>query len=157
MIKKNILYICLLILISNCGFSVIDRSSLSDFNIIEISTIGEKKVNYKIKNKLLSYSQKNDKRTIKVDLASTKEKTIKEKNIKNEVTKYEVDISVKVKFYEIGKIGQTKEFTVRRDGEYNVNSQHSQTLNNEKKLIDIMVDYLADQIFNELTLRVNDL
>ena len=50
MIKKNILYICLLILISNCGFSVIDRSSLSDFNIIEISTIGEKKVNYKIKN-----------------------------------------------------------------------------------------------------------
>ena len=81
---------------SGCGFKVINQSELAKFDISEINTTGNKVINFKLKNKLLFNSKANDKKLIKINLESSKTKGVKEKNIKNEVTKYDINITVKV-------------------------------------------------------------
>ena len=44
-----------------------------------------------------------------------------------------------------------------RAGDYDVASQYSQTLNNEKKLVDFLIDNISEQILDELTVRLNAL
>tara|TARA_A100001388_G_C28716551_1_gene474124 strand:+ start:36 stop:506 length:471 start_codon:yes stop_codon:yes gene_type:complete len=139
-----------------CGFKVINKSELGNFDIEEINTTGEKRINFKLKNKLLFNSTKNDNKLIKIDLNTKKIKSAKEKNIKNEITKYEISIIVDVKFSLNQKVG-TVEFVVEEEGDYVVENQHTETLNNEKKLIELLTDSLADQIFTELVLKINDL
>ena len=81
---------------------------------------------------------------------------MKEKNIKNEITKYEIKISVKVKINEIGKTN-IQEFTVDANGQFLVKNLYTQTINNEKRLIDLLTDKIADKIFYEISDRVNDI
>lgn len=152
---RNILSIfTILILISSCGFKVVDRSKLDSFDIVEITTSGEKRINYKLKNKLLFNSKKNEKKLIVLHLDTVKNKKIKEKNIKNEVTKYSIELIIKVKFKNLSE-DIKREFTIRRLGEFNVSSQISQTANNEKKMIELLIEEISDEILNELINSIN--
>ena len=45
------------------------------------------------------------------------------------------------------------EFVVEEEGDYVVENQHTETLNNEKKLIELLTDSLVNQIFTELVLN----
>ena len=71
-------------------------------------------------------------------------KNIKEKNIKNEITKYQLIITVNIKLNS-NKITNIKEFTLNEIGTYNVENQHTQTLSNEKKLIILLSNNLAEK------------
>ena len=46
---------------------------------------------------------------------------------------------------------------INKTGDYNVSSQYSQTLKNEKKVIEILSDDISDQILTQLTEILNDL
>ena len=82
-------------------------------------------------------------------------KIIKEKNIKNEITKYEISIASNV----VVKLSETNthKFSVLSNGDYSVSEQNSTTINNEKKLIKILSQDMADKIITELNLIINDL
>ena len=145
-----------LFLTSGCGFKVINQSELAKFDISEISTSGNKVINFKLKNKLLFNSKANDKKLIKIDLESSKNKRIKEKNIKNEVTKYDINISVKV-LVNIISTSKSTEFVVSKTGSYNVHERHSVTLRNEKNRTELLVDDISEEILFELRSRLDDL
>ena len=100
---------------SGCGFKVINQSELAKFDISEINTTGNKVINFKLKNKLLFNSKANDKKLIKINLESSKTKGIKEKNIKNEITKYDIYIKVKV-LVDIINSSKSTEFIVSKTG-----------------------------------------
>ena len=51
----------------------------------------------------------------------------------------------------------SKEFTTNKVGSYNVNKQHSITIRNEKKLIELLTDDLSDEILYELRSILNDI
>ena len=151
--KKILIILSVFLLSSACGFEIIDRTKLANYDINEIITIGDKRINFKIKNKLLYGSKKNDKKLFTIYL-NTKTKTVKEKNIKNEITKYLININIEVKFEEINK-NVSGSFSVNKSGDYNVGSQYSQTLNNEKKLTELLTDKLSEEILDELGIRLN--
>ena len=98
-------------------------------------------------------SKKNDKKLFTIYLNTKKTKTVKEKNIKNEITKYLININIEVKFEEINK-NVSGSFSVNKSGDYNVGSQYSQTLNNEK-LTELLTDKLSEEILDELGIRLN--
>tara|TARA_B100001027_G_scaffold197016_1_gene154226 strand:- start:97 stop:558 length:462 start_codon:yes stop_codon:yes gene_type:complete len=152
---KKIIAFFIVLITSGCGFKVVNIADLNNFNIAEITTDGDKRINYKIKNRLLFNSNNNEENQIVVNLFTKKNKVIKEKNIKNEITKYRLSLLVDVKFNSINKTNEGQ-FSVNKGGDYNVASQYSQTLNNEKKLIDLLANELADEILERLRL-VNDL
>ena len=155
---KKIILICFftLFLTTNCGFKIVPHTQSGKFEIIEIISLGDKKINYRIKNKLNFNSTESEKKLIKINLETKKQKLVKEKNIKNEITKYEVNISVKIK-YEIIGIDDSTEFSIYKSGEYEATSQYSKTLDNEKKLIKLLTDVISEQILDELSVRLNGL
>ena len=156
--KKFKFYILPLVflVISSCGFKIENYSELSNFAINNISLSGDRRINYKIKNGLLFKSNKNSKILLNLDLKTKKTKSIKEKNIKNEITKYKIDISVDVQFQKLNSEEKTL-FTVLSSSEFNVDSQYSQTINNEKKLIENLSTKITQKIFDKLVQEVNAL
>lgn len=108
----------LIVLLTNCGFKVVNNNELRNFNIVEIETSGESRVNFSLKNNLKN-KKINNNRKIKLDLETDKIKEIKENNIKNEITKYSITITTKVNFELISE-NKLGEFTVSRKGNYNV-------------------------------------
>ena len=146
--KKKALVFILLIFLSSCGFKVVKKVD-NNINIAEIEFSGDKRINYRLKNKLTIYSNKEGNKLIKINLQSTKEKNIKEKNIKNEITKYDIMVEVKVELQEIGK-GKLSKFIVSETMDYDVAKHHSKTLDNEKKIIDLIIKNIADKILNNI-------
>ena len=56
--KKVLLFILTYILVTSCGFEVVNRTQLANYDINEIVSTGDKRINFKIKNKILFGSQK---------------------------------------------------------------------------------------------------
>ena len=139
-------------LMAGCGFKVVNQSVLIDFKIENISTSGDNRVSYIIKNKLLPYSKSNGKKLITLEIDLNRKKMIKEKNIKNETTKFEISISAVVQY----RSDENGRFEISKNGDYNVASQYSQTLTNEKKLVKTLSESIAENIIEELILRTND-
>ena len=157
MVKKyTSLTILFLFLIYGCGFKVVDKNASNNFDIVEIETTGDNRINFNLKNRLLYSSKKNLGNPISVNINTEKNKRIKEKNIKNQITKYEIEININVSLIEIKK--QKKyEFNILKTSAFNVAEQYSQTLNNEKKLVELMTEEMVDDILEEINNKLNDL
>ena len=148
--------ILLFFIISNCGYKVLDNLESDNFNIKEIKTSGDKRVNFKIKNSLIINSSKNKTNNLILELYTQKKKEIKEKNIKNEITKYQISLSstVKLDFLENNK---KQAFNIISTGDYSVGEKYSTTLKNEKRLIEDLANDLSNKIKNKINLVLNDL
>ena len=156
MVKNKLisLIICLFIF-SGCGFKVVNLSELNNFYINEIETEGDKRVNYEIRNNLISMTKDPEKKLINLKLNTNKTKIIKEKNIKNEITKYEINLAVNITTYD-KKYDILHQFTETSKGSYDVSKQHSQTLSNEKKQTKILSKKISERILSKLRNISND-
>tara|TARA_Y100001935_G_C16966382_1_gene341919 strand:- start:85 stop:558 length:474 start_codon:yes stop_codon:yes gene_type:complete len=153
---SKVLSLYFLIFLTSCGYKVANQLENNRFNIAEIKTIGDSRINYNIKNKLLFNSKKEHPKRLSIIINTEKSKTIKEKNIKNQITKYEIVLKVNISLREIDNNKQDQ-FYVSKSSSYDVAKQYSQTLNNEKKLIELMTDSIVELIVEEISLRLNDL
>ena len=142
-----------LFLLSSCGFKVVTNTNNYNFDDIIIS--GDKRVNYTLKNKLISSSNTKSTNVIKLNIFTDKEKIIKEKNISNKVTKYEIKINAKID-YSFIKNGIEDNLTIVKTGFYDVGKRYSETLNNEKKLTNLLIDSLTKEIIKNLNIKLND-
>ena len=154
--KKIILIIFLLTSLNNCGFKIAENKELKGYLISEIDTYGEGRINYQIKNLLNTKSEVNSQRKLKITLNTKKEKKVKEKNINNEITKYQMNVTTNVVFEDISQ-KLSSDFTINVSGEYRVLENHIQTINNEKKLQKNLANEITDKIITELSDKLNDL
>ena len=154
-ITNSFLVFCLFLTI-NCGFKVLDKSEINNFTIKEIATNGDERINFKIKNYLLINSVKNTENILVIDLKTEKTKSIKEKNIKNEITKYQISIAVNIKFRSV-KINKIDKINLVVSGTYLTADNYSQSLNNEKILIDNLVKNISSKIIDEISFKINDI
>mgnify|MGYP001257644170 FL=1 len=152
--KLGIIKLFLFLFIASCGFKVVEKTA--NYKILEIYTEGDKKINFIIKNNLLLNSNIENSNLINLTINTNKKKAIKERNISNQITKYEITIVAQVKYEQI-KNNSSGEFVLSRNGSYDVGDRHSETLNSERNLINLMVDDISDNIMEELTNILNDL
>lgn len=148
----NIIFCFLLIIITSCGFKIVNLDR--DFMISEIKTSGERKINYVIKNKLLLSSKKGNENIIKINILTNKIKSVKEKNINNQTTKYEIKITSQVEYSNLS--GNLAEVTVTKVGSYGVASKYSDTLNNEKNLVNLLTEKIIEEILNNISSSLNE-
>jgi len=154
--KKIIFPILIFLLITTgCGFKVFNQADLINFSIEEIKTTGDNKINYYLKNKINSSINSDYKKKVTLIIETKKNKTIKEKNIKNEITKYQISIDANIKIESTDF--NIKPFMVQEKGDYSISSQHSRSINAEKKLIKQLSNNLSDKILEELLFRINDI
>ncbi len=149
-------FLLLLFLTASCGFKVVNESEKNNFSIQKIETSGEKRISFKIKNNLLADTKKNSQNILLVNLNTKKNKNIKEKNIKNEVTKYQISLNANIKF---NLVNTDKNYTINfsSEGDYLVAENYSTTLSNEKKLIDDLVEDISENIIKEISLKLDDI
>ena len=154
MIKKNFIIFFCLVLLNNCGFKVV-KNNFQNFNIVEIKTSGENKINYILKSNLIRDNKKNNNKDIYLNIKTNKQRNIREKNIKNEITKYQIVITSEVSYTSID--GNNKgNFTVETRGDYEVDKQYSRTINNEKNLVTNLADEIVEEIISNIRIIIND-
>ena len=156
MSKKKYFGVLILFLTNNCGFKIVKKSEIYNFDINEIITSGDNRINFKIKNNLIFNSNNSEKKLVDIYLETKKSKEVKEKNINNEITKYLITIKSDVKIQELTE-NKTISFFLETSGDYSIAKQNSQTLSNEKKLIELLTNDLAENIIDKLVNRINDL
>ena len=142
------------IMLVGCGFEVMSQNYFSKYRVQEIVTSGDKRINYLLKNNL-KIENKNALESLKLEIVSEKSKTIKEKNIQNEVTKYEINVKTRINFNLIEK-NKKGQFTLSKKGDYLVSSRYSETLSNEKKLIKNLTNEISEQIIKNLIIELNE-
>ena len=152
---KLIAAILSLIIVANCGYKVVDQNYLDKYAFTEITINGDNRISYLLRNNLKRVNKEAEK-NIKLDLTVNKTKSIKEKNIQNQITKYQIDISADVNYYII-EDNKSESFNVSKNGDYVVNKRYSTTLNNEKQLIKSLVNDISEQIFTNLKVKLNEL
>ena len=131
--KKILLYCFLMSFLTSCGFKVADRSQFNNFKIQNITTIGDKRVNFKIRNFLLNNDKENSENIVFIKLDTKKTKSVKEKNLKNEITKYQIVLNSKL---DVEMRIDNLIFNINSSvsGNYLVGENYSTTISNEQKL-----------------------
>ena len=153
--KKKIIIITIIFLfLTNCGYNIVDQNFLNNYTIIENKIIGDNRVAYLLRNKL-KIKNINAKKSISLLINLDKEKRIKEKNIQNQITKYEILLIANIE-YQIPEDNITGKFKIKQNGNFSVNNKYSITLENEKVLIKTLVNNLSDQIKKNLRTKLND-
>ena len=155
--KTFLIIILSLGLLSSCGYKVLDKSSLANFNIIEFNSTGDNKINFFIKNKLKNkITNSKEENEIIIDLQTVKTKNIKDKNINNQITKYEITVVSTIKVNFINK-NISEIIQVSSSGNYDVVSSQAKTINNQDNLEKFLAEKISDDILSKLIILINDL
>lgn len=155
-IRKHLLItIISSLLLFNCGFKIVKKDGFQDFGIFKIDTSGENRINYILKNQLRNIGKKSE-NNFHLDIKSDKLKIIKEKNLKNEITKYQISINANI-LYKLIDNNENGSFVISKSGVFDVNNQYSKTINNEKSLIKSLTVEITDEILNNLGIIIDDL
>lgn len=142
------------LLLTSCGYSVLNLEG--NYNISEIRSIGDNKINYTIKRKILNFSKKDSTNLVKIVLNTKIHKIVKDRSMSNKITKYELKINSSVEYELINK-NIKNQFTINKIGDYNVQSKHSDTVNNEKNLIERLSNELSEEIIDKIIIELNDI
>ena len=154
---KIIVYILVFYITTGCGFKIVETSKLNKFEIIEIKNDGDNKINFLIRSKiynLLNLENSNDK--LKIKLSTEKKKSVKEKNNKNQITKYTISIKSVIDFDFINQ-NVKKTFVVLKEGSYDVDKNHNNTLKNLKNLENNLSEKISSEITFNLIKIINEL
>ena len=143
------------ILCFSCGFKTLDYSKVKKHKIEKISTAGNNEINFKVLNDLKQLFSNNSIEAEKIDIniRSKEEKKVKEKNKKNEITKYELKIDVNL---EIKKETRLINIAISKKGEFQVNNRNLKTIQNEKKTKKDIIIALSDEILEKIIFELND-
>tara|TARA_Y100000591_G_C21552112_1_gene554229 strand:+ start:64 stop:540 length:477 start_codon:yes stop_codon:yes gene_type:complete len=145
------------IILTGCGYKVLNKSELINFKIQNIETFGDNRINYLIKNNLNNtFSKGTAEDFVILKITSKKNKAIKEKNIKNQITKYQINLDCNVEVNFVNK-NIIKKFNLSLNGGFDVSSSHATTINNQTNLENYLANKISDRIISKLLLNFNDI
>jgi hypothetical protein len=149
-----LLYLFLCILITSCGFERATQDNrLIYFKNIDVS--GKDYMSYQLKNNMLLFSKENESfiYDVEVDLKSSKFTKIKDKTGK--ITRYGVNITADVTLINTDDKEKYKA-SFSKDGDYDIDKNHSQTLQNEKTVKSNLIDQISEDIRNYINLYLSN-
>ena len=156
MTKRIIKILIFFIITSGCGYKVLKYSELSEFEINKIEATGNNEINFKIKRKLNSLSKVGSDNKIDIYLQTSKNNFVKEKDSKNEVSKYQIDIVAKLEVTSTSN-KSILNFSIKKTNDFIVDTKQSKTYEKEKKITDLLIDETLDEIVDKLLLELNDI
>ena len=155
---KGIILIFVLFNSTSCGFNTLDYKQIRNINLNEITNEGNKSINFKILSQLkqLFTSDLNQNERYDIHLISKEKVTIKEKNKKNEITKYEISIKCNLVFKNI--INEKRfEIDMIKKTNYQVDNKNLKTIQNKKKAREELIASLSDEIIEKIVQKLNDI
>jgi hypothetical protein len=151
MFQKKIILL-LLLLLSSCGYEAIHSKKNSvnyNFSVSELSFVGDRRVNLKIKEKLNIYTQgKNDKDFI-LKISSTSDKIILAKNTAGDATSFKNTISINVEVLMNNKFKSN--FIILESFKYNNISNKFNLKKYEKEIKNNLAETASDKLIFKLS------
>jgi|MDTG01.5.fsa_nt_gb hypothetical protein len=144
-------FLLLFIMFTSCGYQKIYKSDTNSYFLNNIKVIGDKRIGYNLKNEIVLNSSSNSINKIDIRLDINKRKETKEKNISNKITKFSILISVNL-FLKNNENDKEINKTFNKSVDYDVVSNHSDTISNEENSTQILTDQIGRDIVNFLNL-----
>lgn len=149
-------YPIIFILLVNCGFEVLDKSLLNELQINKINTVGDKRINFLIKNKINKLiSPNSSNKLININIISKKNKKIKEKNNKNKITKYTIEVISEIEILFVNQNIRKKNIVIEQ-GYYNVTDNNNTNRENQKQLENNLSEKISQEIIKNIFNLIND-
>ena len=151
MLQKKIILL-LLLLLSSCGYEAIHSKKNSVnyiFSVSELSFVGEKTVNQKIKQKLNNYTQNKKDRDFILRISSTSEKIILAKNITGDATSFKNKVSINIKVLMNNKLENN--FIITESFNYNNISNKFNLKKYEEEIKNNLAEAATDKLIFKLS------
>ena len=148
-IKSIILILSIFLFFHSCSYQKMNSVNQKKFFIKEFEVKGDKRESFIIQKKIQRFSNENSTSKIKILIDLKKNKSIKEKNIKNKVTKYNLTLSANVTIIDLNTNTEIKRiFTAQQT--YNVDDSYSNTVNNSIEANNSLIETIVDEILDQL-------
>ena len=151
MLRKQIILL-LLLLLSSCGYEAIysKKNSVNyDFTVSDLSFVGDKVVNLKIKEKLNNYAQDKKEKDFILKISSTSEKIILSKNTAGDATSFKNSISINVEVLMNNKFKSN--FIILESFNYNNTSNKFDLKQHEKDIKNNLAEAASDKLIFKLS------
>lgn len=149
---QSIIFLIIIILLSSCSYQKMNSTNQKKFHIQEFEINGDTRESFLIQKKIQRFSNDESPNKIKIFIDLRKEKSIKEKNVQNKVTKYNLSLSADVKIIELNTTKEIKRFFIVNQI-YNVEDSYSNTINNSKEANITLIDKIVDEILDQLKIN----
>ena len=151
MLQKQIILL-LLLLLSSCGYEAIysKKNSVNyDFTVSDLSFVGDKTVNLKIKEKLKNYAQDKKEKDFILKISSTSEKVIISKNTTGDATSFKNSVSISVEVLMNNKFKSN--FIILESFNYNNISNKFNLKQHEKDIKNNLAETASDKLIFKLS------
>ena len=151
MFHKKIILI-LLFLLSSCGYEAIHSKKNSinySFSVSELTFIGDRTVNLKIKEKLNNYTQGKEDKDFTLKISSSSENTILAKDTTGDTTAFKSIISIDIKVLMNNEFKSS--FTIIESFNYNNISNKFNLKKYEKEIKNNLAEAATDKLIFKLS------
>ena len=132
-------------LLVSCGYQPILKDS-QNFSISKFNLEGNKRIAGLLKNNLISV--KNAVNVIEIDIKSEKKTAVSNKSQSGKILTYSITLTFEIAASDNKNVLFTKVFTKSQN--YSASDVHSDTLNNEKKVVESLIESIASELQIEL-------
>ena len=149
--EKKIFTFILLIFLSSCGYEAIysvKNIKNYDFSISELSFIGDREINLKIKQKLNNYTQEIKDINFILKITSTSEKIILAKDGAGDSTNFKIKTIVNIDVFNKEKLKGN--FIITESFNYDNNSNKFELKNYEKEIKRNLADIITEKLIFKL-------
>mgnify|MGYP001250398493 CR=1 FL=1 len=153
--KKNSLFFILFLFIFSCNYKpLFDENQLGRISFTNIEVNGDRRTAQILINKLNII--RDEKGSFSLSVKAEKNVNVSNKSASAKVLEYSISLNymVEVKNTVNGEIIYSK--NIQNTENYKPSSNYSDTINNEKKIIENLSSLIAKQIINELSLIVRN-
>ena len=151
MLQKKIILL-LLLLLSSCGYEAIHSKKNSinyDFSVSELSFVGDRTVNLKIKEKLSTFTQNKKDKDLIIRISSTSKKITIAKNTTGDATSFKNVVSINVDVLMDDKFNSN--FTILESFNYNNISNKFNLKRYEEEIINNLAETASDKLIFKLS------
>ena len=151
MLQKKIIFL-LLFLLSSCGYEAMysKKNSVNyDFTVSDLSFVGDRVVNLKIKEKLNIYAQDKKEIDFILRISSTSEKIILSKSTAGDATSFKNSISINVEVLMNNKFKSN--FIILESFNYNNTSNKFDLKQHEKDIKNNLAEAASDKLIFKLS------
>ena len=129
-----------------CGYQPILNEENQKFSISQFNLEGNKRLSGLLKNNLIVV--KKNKNSYVLNIKSEKKNVVANKSQTGKVLSYALTLNFEISASKNKNIIYSKVFTKTQN--YNAADVHSGTLNNEKKLVETLIETIANELLIEL-------
>ena len=145
-LKKIFIFVISINLLLSCGYQPILNKENQNFSITKFNLEGNKRIGGLLKNNLIS--AKSAANLIELDIKSEKKTAVSNKNQSGKILTYSITLTFEITASNNKNILFTKVFTKSQN--YSASDVHSDTLNNEKKVVESLIESIASELQIEL-------